>query len=478
MSRQQLVIVIVSLAAVWLLAAGALAAPVADVSLVWHVMAGGGGHSASADYIMNGAAGARAPQPPGHESLSASTPLSVANASDFNYIGTTLDVADTDWPTPYEGYYLYLYDDGGDYPSLREPGWHEEAQGITHDDSNWFITQKEALWKIWVGLDLAGPGSPNVTPGLYRINLGDVPELANEGYNHFGDLSYYEYDGQGYLLVAIEIWPAEDIRPGIAVFTADTLQYVDHVRIVGQGHGPWCVVDTQTGILYTSDEDTSAIKRWSVNWGKLRTTGTLDPLQELAPLQMSNEQGQALTLGSIQGGVISPNGELLYLVGNDQNDPNAHGIQVLELSTGRRVMHSTNGYGYFNYHFDPSSWLPCEREEPEGITIWDLDNAAAPGISGQLHVIMLDNDCTENDDVTIEHYTNTILIDGSYTDPGHPDKNGTPSYPFRTVTDAYNLAWDRAQIKITAGTYPESLTLSKRIRLFAEGGTATIGTGE
>lgn len=98
-----------------------------------------------------------------------------------------LTVSADDWPEPYEAYYLYLYDDGGDHPSLRNPGWHEEAQGITHDDNNWFITQKWALWKIAVNLDLAGPGSPNVTPGLYRINLGDVRELSSQGYDHFGD---------------------------------------------------------------------------------------------------------------------------------------------------------------------------------------------------------------------------------------------------------------------------------------------------
>jgi hypothetical protein len=388
------------------------------------------------------------------------------------------------WPqvapaqAPYEGYYLYLYDDGGDYPSLDNPGWHEESQGITHDDNNWFITQKWALWKIAVNLDLAGPGSPNVTPGLYRIYLGDVSELSSQGYDHFGDLSYYEHVGQGFLLIALEVLTDKpNQKPAIAIFKAETLDFLDYERLWKQDNdnGPWVAVDPQTGLVYTSKGDNaSSINRWSVDWGKLKITGTLDPLQELTPLQMYNEQGQVLTLDSVQGGVISPNGELLYLVGNDQNDSNAHGIQVLELSTGRRVMHSTNGDGHFNYHFDPGGW-PDDMEEPEGITIWDLDNAGAPGISGQLHVIMLDNDWPSDDEVTIEHYTNNILVDGSYTGPGHPAKNGTHSYPFKTVSDAYNLAWNRAKIKIRAGTYPESLILSKRIRLVAAGGTVSIG---
>jgi len=392
---------------------------------------------------------------------------------------SVLTVSADDWPEPYEAYYLYLYDDGGDHPSLCNPGWHEEAQGITHDDNNWFITQKWALWKIAVNLDLARPGSPNVTPGLYRINLGDVSELSSQGYDHFGDLSYYKHGGQGFLLIALEVsTDPPNQKPAIAVFKADTLDFLDYERLWKQDkdNGPWVAVDPQTGVVYTSrDDDVSSINRWSVDWEKLKTTGNLDPPQELTSLQMYNEQGQVLTLNSIQGGVISPNGELLYLVGNDKKG-SAHGIHVLELSTGRRVIHSTNGYGHFNYHFDPGGW-PDDMEEPEGLTIWDLDNVGAPGISGQLHVIMLDNDWPSADEVTIEHYTNNILVDSSYTGPGHPDKNGVPSYPFKTVTDAYNLAWNGARININAGTYPESLTFSKQIQLRAKEGTVKIGKG-
>jgi hypothetical protein len=126
---------------------------------------------------------------------------------------------------------------------------------------------------ISVDLDLASPGIPNNTLGLYRINIADVPELANEGYNHFGDLTYYNYAGQGYLLVAIEIWPSDDIRPGVAVFSADTLQYIAHAPFSGQVHGPWCAVDPQTGILYSSDQPASAINRWNVDWNSLKTNG-------------------------------------------------------------------------------------------------------------------------------------------------------------------------------------------------------------
>jgi hypothetical protein len=65
----------------------------------------------------------------------------------------------------------------------------------------------------------------------------------------------------------------------------------------------------------------------------------------------------------------------------------------------------------------------------------------------------------------------TIHVDGNYTGP----ELGTPSQPFRTVTAAYNLAWDGARIKIKAGSYPEILALSKRVTILADGRAVTIG---
>jgi hypothetical protein len=65
----------------------------------------------------------------------------------------------------------------------------------------------------------------------------------------------------------------------------------------------------------------------------------------------------------------------------------------------------------------------------------------------------------------------TIHVDGSYVGT----ELGTPSQPFDTVTEAYDLAWDGARIKIEAGSYPETLTMSKEVALLANGGTVIIG---
>jgi hypothetical protein len=141
-----------------------------------------------------------------------------------------------------------------------------------------------------------------------------------------------------------------------------------------------------------------------------------------------------------------------------------------------RVQRSTNGSGHFNYEFHPTCSFPIYNcEEPEGITIWDLDDGRAPGIRGQLHVLLLRNEHFSDDDVYLKHYTGTIYVDRTYNGVG----NGTPSKPFKTVSEANNLAWDGAQIKIQSrpqtGSYPETLTFSKRVKVLAQGGTATVG---
>jgi hypothetical protein len=57
MHRRQLLIVIGTLVAVSLVAAGALAASLAEFDLGWHVIAGGGGRSSSVDYALDGSVG-------------------------------------------------------------------------------------------------------------------------------------------------------------------------------------------------------------------------------------------------------------------------------------------------------------------------------------------------------------------------------------------------------------------------------------
>jgi hypothetical protein len=368
----------------------------------------------------------------------------------------------SDWHEPYESYFLYL----GEHPSEEETGWHQDVQGITHDGDYWFITQIGVLWKIPVSHDLKSVSTSD--PGVSQIRLDNVKPLHDLGYGHFGDLSYYEYGGEGYLVIPVEGGPT----PAIAVFLSKNLEYVCHAGLSEQTGAGWCAIDPD-GYLYTSSGQVSSCYKYKLRWDLLPNEVKLELQGEIPFL---DKFGNPLTLTCMQGGVFSESGHLLYVVSGfyDKHYPN-DGMNVFDMQTGRRVAQSTNGYGHFNYEFHPG-W--SKYEEPEGLTIWDLDNGRAPGITGQIHVLMLDNDeldpwWPDDDDVYIKHYTETIHVDGAYAG----DKDGTPDNPFSAVSEANNFAWNGARISIKAGTYPESLTFSKQVQLLAKGGTVIIGTG-
>jgi hypothetical protein len=175
-------------------------------------------------------------------------------------------------------------------------------------------------------------------------------------------------------------------------------------------------------------------------------------------IALLSETATPLTLGHTQGGVFSESGELLYiLVGNiHHHDPN-EGINVFDTTTWRRVRWSdnqSNPSDPFDYNFDPGRPY---GEEPEGITIWDLDDGRAPGITGQLHVGKADYE-VDGYDIYIDHFTNVIDVDSS-----------------KTVTWANDFAWDGAEIRIQSGNYAEALTITKRLKLSSRGGMVQIG---
>ena len=99
----------------------------------------------------------------------------------------------------------------GNYPNARHSGWSEELQGVTHDDGNWYFTQKGALWKFPVSHDLnERVTEANPAKGILRTRIPTV--LRDHGYNHFGDLDHH----RGHLFVPVE----GGSMPVIAIFRA------------------------------------------------------------------------------------------------------------------------------------------------------------------------------------------------------------------------------------------------------------------
>lgn len=383
---------------------------------------------------------------------------------------------------PYESYFLFH----GAYPDQEGTPYADEFQGLTHDQDNWFLSSNThegelkvpQLWKVPVQYDLRHvTDNQNQYPGVIRRRISETP-LAQLGYNHFGDISYYRYRGQGYIIVPVEKERPYTVPNVFAFFRANDLAYVNMTSVpdFGACRDPegrslgWVAVDPD-GNLYSSGDCTQSIYKFSLNWGDLPNKPV--NLTLLASINLLDEDGAPLMLGRTQGGVFSESGRLFYIVSGSESSVFQYrndGISVFDTQTWCRVAQSTNGFGHFNYRY--SAGFPA-FDEPEGLTIWDLDDGRAPGFGGQLHVGMLDNELGA-DDVYLYHYINTIYVDSSYAG----EETGEPHKPFNTVGEANDLAWNGARIKIkpvSIGPYWEALTFSKRIQLLAGEGGATIG---
>ena len=339
-----------------------------------------------------------------------------------------------------------------DKPNEESPGWNHEAQGLTHDGNFWYIVQNVEACVVPAGDSLCDfetpqgcvvpsllcyqtqPSCTNRRPGkLWKLHVThDLSEQAEEegarvatvsepicsaGFSHVGAPTHYTHAGAGFVLV-----PLEGAGPAVAAFRADTLESLGWVALSGQSSASWVAVD-RYGLLWSGSHNTPALTRYRVAWETLRLTGQL-VLTRLNDVPMHNEAGDPLALETFeQGGAFADDPDLpfplLYVVnGNEKIDCDCgiHVFEVRDSTTGeacgsgsssciaKRVDRSANGEPPFSYAYNPG---PVTYEEPEGVTFWDLDaDTRSPGVRGQLHVMMLDNEFDElvEDQVYVKHY--------------------------------------------------------------------------
>jgi len=300
-----------------------------------------------------------------------------------------------------------------------ELNWTDDAQGLAHDDGHWFFTTTQFLLKFSVELDLAsttvfplGVGFPFVQglppyfpPGTSGI--GPHP-LASLGYYHLGDPDQVG----GFLFVPMEDNNNDDdinAQPAIAVFRASDLGFVG-LKVTAQTSAAWVAYNQHLKYLYSSDDiasDGHPLYRYKLDLDRLAKTGDVDgSITFVDHFQLLEADGAKLDppLGVMQGGVFTPWGDLYIVNGSFDDDPAlVRGGVHLFGAGGRLIAESTNGSGTFNYEYHPGF---TTAEEPEGIDWWNRDIAPpSPLIDGQLHVIMLDNDLTSQDDMFLKHYT-------------------------------------------------------------------------
>jgi hypothetical protein len=261
----------------------------------------------------------------------------------------------------------------GDYPSELNSNWSDETQGISHDMTHWYISQKPRIWKV--------PVSHDLNQSFNGLLSAEIPQiLKTQGANHFGDLDYF----QGELYVPLEGMPI----PHVVVFDANDFRVEGWGALSHQGtnNASWCAVNPVNGLLFSSKSD--EVRQLLIYQIVRNITGIHFNFSSTLPLL--TELGQPLQLDGVQGGAFSVMTKLLYI---SCHKGSARGLNVFDVTSGKRVAHIE-----VLYHPGWSAY-----EEIEGLTIWDLDMAGAPNIRGQLHLLVLDNDVL-SDDIYMKHY--------------------------------------------------------------------------
>ncbi|MEX2494292.1 MAG: hypothetical protein WD425_21340 [Nitrospirales bacterium] len=305
----------------------------------------------------------------------------------------------------------------GNFPSHRNNGWSDALQGVANDDKHWFFTQVGRLWKFPISHDLnTKVYKPDSPKGILAVSIPKT--LRDKGYNHFGDLDYFD----GYLFIPLEgnnidpgnfYTPPKKVRitPRVAVFRASTLSYVGSFLLPEQTHAAWCAIHPITKRLYSSNIDissTNPLFAYAFDWGQLKTAKPSSILSwKASPKRefLFDGQGQnKMTIkGYLQGGDFSAYGQELYIVNGkaDKFTNTNGGIWVFSGNDHRLLKRSSQG-GEFKFEFHPG-WK--KYEEPEGITIWNVPSGKAPRVPrSQVHVILLDNDWPDTDEWYFKHY--------------------------------------------------------------------------
>jgi hypothetical protein len=319
-----------------------------------------------------------------------------------------------------------------DYPSNHNSNWTENLQGVTHDSEHWFFTQEEKLWKIHARRDL------NADP-ITVDDQADMPGILDDlGCNHFGDPDHFEHNGQGYLFIPVEGDDDCGKKPIVAVFRNEQgLPFIGHQALENEtlddnARIGWCAINPTNGLLYTSHNeinDKLPIFRYQVDWDALENNQVIiTPESNMTLWQTPARQNHVQIPKYVQGGAFSLGGKL-YIVGGKAIKPliwkyiptflipliidlfeDEGGIFVFDLfddageAFGCLDVKSSLTDTPFLYEYHPGYW---KSEEPEGLTHWDIDGLdfQVPGIEGQLHAILLDNNTWPADDeIYFKHY--------------------------------------------------------------------------
>jgi hypothetical protein len=259
--------------------------------------------------------------------------------------------------------YEYL----GDYPRESATGWSDNIQGVASTGSAWYFVQAQrGIWRIPVTHDLVEP-----LDGQHFKHVPVPAPFSEAEKRHLGDPDYLD----DFLFVPFEGWQPKQIL----MFRASNLQFLGAAPVSEQSDAPWCAINPRNRMIYSSHFDTDHLNVYKLSI-LANTSGAIVgvELEFRYNFELKDTDGSRLFVQRVQGGAFSPSGHL-YLI----SDVDEGGILGFDITTGRKIFHRSK------------SSLPAGFEM-EGITIFDADSVQAPHIGGQIHVVWLRDQITDD----------------------------------------------------------------------------------
>jgi hypothetical protein len=260
-----------------------------------------------------------------------------------------------------------------DFPFDRSYELANGLQGVCHDDSNWFLT---SAWR-----NISGQQS-RIAKKAVNVSFNEDNFLVyrspyiDQGWRHPGDCDVFN----GVVYVPLEPDSGFAAFNAIGRFNTSNLAYHTVIPIPenspqrSPGNFPWMARNPKNGLWYSSKFDATELYVYAISGSSITYKGAV-PLPQ--------------AIYRIQGGEFSPSGRLF--LATDWNT----GLVSLELGEAIGSTAAITQWHKIN-------WVPGD-EEIEGLTVWNLDDGRAPGIRGQVHVLMLDVGEVSNDDLYFKH---------------------------------------------------------------------------
>lgn len=265
-----------------------------------------------------------------------------------------------------------------DFPFDRSYDFANGLQGVCHDNNNWFFTTS---WRNISGQH-GRIGKKPVHQNLNDNNFLAYSNPYSPTWKHLGDCDVHD----GVVYVPLEKGDGNASYNAIGRFNTSNLNYYPPIEIpLGspQRSGdifPWIARNPNDGLWYSSKFNATELYAYSIVGNDIDYIGSV-------PL--------TYPVHRVQGGAFSPSGRL-YISTDDW--VYNYGIRVIEI--GGLFANSSQRAVILDWI--DLDWTP-PGEEIEGITVWDLDQGQAPGVCGQLHVIMIGVEWSSNDDFYFKH---------------------------------------------------------------------------